>query len=325
MNLFFHREINSNAKMIFVKKITQQMNFHCSISTIQAIILVSFKITNQFSTKKDPKMKQSSKLLLASLLSFNLANFAMDQAAEGPEKPIDTFKRDIAALDNDDFKTLSRTFKGLNRSVQAFSDERKISFSTCQGLIFTAAYQELLKDTPLKALLEKYSLPIAHQAEAVAEFKPEESSCIHPVVLSLFSKKFQALIQKRKTALIQQKIEDGEEVEKWNVLEKKAFGMGLLNTEIKALKAEFVAINTKISPFFAALKEVKAQRKAQAPTATAEQMIKRLAMAMMLHDMLHDENGIVQIMLASRNQSSDNPDSSPKTEKNDKESDSQDK
>ena len=253
-------------------------------------------------------MKQSSKLLFASLLSLSFASFAMDQEKPASaETPMDAFKRDIAELDNDDFKALSRCFKGLQHSIRAFSNEAGIGFNICQGLIYTAASQELLKNTPIKPLLEKYSLPCARLVEADATFDPEEASCIHPVVLSMFSTKFQQLIQKRKTALIQHKIEDGEEVEKWTSLEKKAFGMGLLNTELKMLKAEFQSIHDTILPFHAALREIKAERKAQAPD-IGDPMMHRLMMAMLLHDMLRGEQGGIGIRVARQ----EGKDNSPK-------------
>lgn len=252
-------------------------------------------------------MKQSSKLLLVSLLSINCANFAMDQEKPaGAETPIDAFKRDIAALDNDDFKTLSRCFKGFNRAIRAFSNDSGIGFHTCQGLIHTAAAQEVLKDTPLKPLLEKYSIPFAHQNETDVEFNPEEASCIHPVVLSMFSTKFQQLIQKRKTALIQQKIDAHEEVEKWTSLEKKAFGMGLLNTELKMLRDEFQSIHDTILPFHAALREIKAERKAQAPD-IGDPMMHRLLMAMLLRDMLRGEQGEMGIRIVRQEGKGNSP------------------
>jgi hypothetical protein len=260
--------------------------------------------------QKDQKMKQSSNVLLACLLSINFASFAMDQGVPGPERPIQAFKRDIAALNNNDFKMIKRTLKGLNRSFQAFSRDSGISFSTCQGLIFTAAFQGLLED-PLKSLLEKYSLPIAQSADANIDFTPEEASCIHPIVLSLFSKKFQDLIQKRKTALIRQKLEDGEEIDKWEVLEKKAFGMGLLNTELKALKDEFLSIQAKISPFCIALQEVKAERRAQQRQNGGDELLGRLVMAMMMRDMLRGDNHGMGIHIIRQDRQEDD-DNSPK-------------
>lgn len=228
-------------------------------------------------------MKQSSTLLLASLLSINFASFAMDHRAPGAETPIQAFKREVKELDIQDFKHLSICLDQHERSCTAFLSQDAIPADLCKALTYQAAWQCRMNAGPILALIQKYSLP-KHTSASDDMLIPDEASCLHPIVMSVFSQKFQTLIQKRKTALIQQKIEDGEEIEKWTTVEKQAFGLGLMNTELKALKAELRAIQTKITPFHSAIQEVKAAR-LQQPQNEEDELIRHLLMAMIIKDM----------------------------------------
>jgi hypothetical protein len=215
-------------------------------------------------------MKQSSKLLLASLLSINLATVAMDQA---PAQPIESFIEEIKAFNNTELSMYKSQLKGMQfgcTATLAHLEEFGTNIHASKGFAQQAASDLILLKMkpcfPGCALSKKYGLPLAHFDNIdTSNYNPSEATLLHPSVLSLFSSNFQALINRRKSALINQKLEDKECIENWTQAEKLVFGVALFNTELKALQAELLEIHTKVTPFLKLIEKEERDRSAQGP------------------------------------------------------------
>lgn len=222
-------------------------------------------------------MKQSSKLLFTSLFSMSFAAFAMDQQPAGPEKSIDAFKRDIKELGPKEFERLNKTVNNVMSLNSIFGKEVGVNDEVRKALVNVARNNQLLQRIPsssIYTLLQKYQFPLAQCDETTELIDPISTPCLHPVVMSLFTQRFQQLIQKRKDLLLKAKLEDNESVDTWDDGEKIAFGTGVFNTELKTLKSELIAMRDKAAQFFIAIKEVEAEQEVNNLAAQAEEIAK---------------------------------------------------
>jgi len=266
-------------------------------------------------------MKQSSKLLLACLLSINFASFAMDQKAPEAETPIEAFKREAKELNQNEFRRLRSTVKNPISLCAIFAETPGINMEIGKSIIQVAGENQKLHRIPessVYTLLQKHKFPLAESDATEALVDPNGTSCLNPIVMSLFSQKFRALIQKRKTALITQKTEDGEDIEKWSLLEKQAFGVGLLNTELKALKDEFLTIHDSVTPFCNAVEEIHREHQRR----ELEEKLEELAMLMTINSIFErharEEIGLHIHRHECSHSNQENGANSPKTDKSDK-------
>jgi hypothetical protein len=209
-------------------------------------------------------MKQSSKLLLASLLSINLATIAMDEAPAEPVNSIEAFKEEVRKLNFREFVMLSRTIDHIHETYHygmLHLEASGFNIHVAERLVGQVALCELLKKSgPLYPILKKFEFPVAQFDELDAEFVPEGTSCIHPIVMSQFSAKFRELIKRKKNDIIQEKLQKGESTDNWTTSQKQLFGVWLFNSELGTLREEFMSTKRKISQYLEAAIQIKAEK-----------------------------------------------------------------